>query len=199
MDCLYLALQKSGIKVDNYYASEIDKQALRAVEIKHPEAVQLGDVCKLRLYLCTSQLNRDLMYSHENTSKETKETILLCNEIVSKKIDLIGSGSPCQGFSFAGKGLAFNDPRSKLFFEFVRIYEFLKKLNPNIIFLLENVRMKKEHEDVISRILGIQPLIINSALLSAQNRTRLYWCNICTEQKGLFSDPFCAIPQPKDL
>lgn len=93
-------------------------------------------------------------------------------------IDLLIGGSPCQGFSFAGKQLAFDDPRSKLFFEYVRILEGLRKKNPNIKFMLENVRMKKIHEQVITDYLGVQPVHINSALVSAQNRRRVYWTNI---------------------
>jgi DNA (cytosine-5)-methyltransferase 3A len=91
-----------------------------------------------------------------------------------EKIDLLLGGSPCQGFSFAGKQLNFNDPRSALFFEFVRL---LKECNPKY-FLLENVRMKKEYQDVITEHLGVEPIMINSALVSAQNRVRLYWTNI---------------------
>ena len=86
---------------------------------------------------------------------------------------LIG-GSPCQGFSFAGKQLNFDDPRSKLFFEYVRV---LKEWKPDY-FLLENVKMKKEFQDIISEQLGVEPIEINSALVSAQNRKRLYWTNI---------------------
>lgn len=90
------------------------------------------------------------------------------------KIDLLIGGSPCQGFSFAGAQLAFDDPRSKLFFEYERL---LKECEPEY-FLLENVRMKKEFENIISRFLGVEPVMINSALVSAQNRVRLYWTNI---------------------
>lgn len=90
------------------------------------------------------------------------------------KIDLLIGGSPCQGFSFAGKQLNFNDPRSKLFFEYVRL---LHETKPRY-FLLENVMMKKEYQDVISKHLGVEPILINSSLLSAQNRKRLYWTNI---------------------
>ena len=90
------------------------------------------------------------------------------------KIDLLIGGSPCQGFSFAGKQLNFDDPRSKLFFEYVRL---LKELKPKY-FLLENVRMKQESQDVISEALGVKPIAINSNLVSAQNRYRLYWTNI---------------------
>jgi DNA (cytosine-5)-methyltransferase 3A len=97
---------------------------------------------------------------------------------------LIG-GSPCQGFSFAGKQLNFEDPRSKLFFEFVRL---LKECKPKF-FLLENVKMKKEYQDVISDYLGVHPLEINSSLVSAQNRKRLYWTNI----------PNVSIPKDKKL
>lgn len=90
------------------------------------------------------------------------------------KIDLLVGGSPCQGFSKAGKGLNFNDPRSKLFFEYVRI---LKEVNPTY-FLLENVRMKQEHQDIISDLLGVKPIAIDSSLVSGQSRNRFYWTNI---------------------
>jgi DNA-cytosine methyltransferase len=112
------------------------------------------------------------------------------------KIDLICGGSPCQGFSFAGKGLNFEDPRSKLFFEFVRILKECQVINPNVIFLLENVRMKKQHEDFISKTLGIEPIMINSSLVSAQNRERLYWTNICSKDGFFFKE--CGIKQPQD-
>lgn len=110
------------------------------------------------------------------------------------KIDLLIGGSPCQGFSFAGEQLAFDDPRSKLFFEFVRLKN---ECNPTY-FMLENVKMKKEFEIIISKYMGVAPIEINSALLSAQNRVRLYWTNIANEPYGLFGDMQCMIPQPKD-
>jgi site-specific DNA-cytosine methylase len=110
------------------------------------------------------------------------------------KIDLLIGGSPCQGFSFAGKQLAFDDPRSVLFFEYVRL---LKEYKPKY-FLLENVKMKREHELVISKYLGIDPIEINSSLVTAQNRVRLYWTNIASKPFGLFGDVECTIPQPKD-
>ena len=99
-----------------------------------------------------------------------------------EKPDIIIGGSPCQGFSFAGKGLNFDDPRSKLFFTFVDILHHYKPK----YFLLENVKMKKEHQKVISDRLGVEPIEINSALVSAQNRKRLYWTNIS------------GVTQPKD-
>ena len=89
-------------------------------------------------------------------------------------VNLLMGGSPCQGFSFAGKQLNFDDPRSALFFEFVRL---LKECKPDY-FLLENVMMKQEYQDVITEHLGVEPVMINSSLLSAQNRKRLYWTNI---------------------
>ena len=93
-------------------------------------------------------------------------------------LDLVMGGSPCQGFSFAGKQLNFEDPRSKLFFEFVRLLKEARVKNPNVKFLLENVKMKKEYRDIISEHLGVAPIEINSALVSAQNRKRLYWTNL---------------------
>jgi DNA (cytosine-5)-methyltransferase 3A len=103
--------------------------------------------------------------------------------MMATEIDLILAGSPCQGFSFAGKQLNFDDPRSKLFFEFIRIVNNINTRKaqlgkPQVKFLLENVRMKKESQDVITKALGVEPILINSALVSAQNRNRLYWTNI---------------------
>ena len=118
-------------------------------------------------------------YAIQITQKNFPETIQVGDVTQLKSedftnIDLMFAGSPCQGFSFAGKQLAFDDPRSKLFFEFVRL---LKEVKPKY-FLLENVRMKKEYLDVISDQVGAQPTLINSALLSAQSRQRYYWTNI---------------------
>lgn len=137
----------------------------------------------------TSAKHPDIVHLGDVTKVNAKEL---------PKIDLLLAGSPCQGFSFAGKQLAFDDPRSALFFEFVRILKEVREVNPNVFFLLENVRMKKEHEDVISRLLEIQPININSNLVSAQNLERLYWTNIHMGKNGLFGDNICNIPQPKD-
>tara|TARA_R100001079_G_C4435178_1_gene146038 strand:+ start:159 stop:1118 length:960 start_codon:yes stop_codon:yes gene_type:complete len=118
-------------------------------------------------------------YAIEITQKNFPNTIQLgnvknlCGDDLPQ-IDLLMGGSPCQGFSFAGKQLNFDDPRSALFFEFVRLYN---ECNPKY-FLLENVRMKKEYQDVITEHLGVEPIMINSSLVSAQNRVRLYWTNI---------------------
>lgn len=168
MGCLGIALKDMGIQFE-YYTSEIDKHAMKVSKLNFPDSVQLGDVTKWREW--------DVPWS---------------------QIDLIGAGSPCQGFSFAGKQLAFDDPRSALFFTFVEIFEHCRKHNPNVLFLLENVRMKREHELVISRYMGVAPIEINAALVSAQSRQRLFWTNIYNEPYGLFGDMACMIPQPKD-
>ncbi len=149
MSCGQIALNQLGIKVDEYYASEIDKWAIQVTQKNYPDTIQLGDITKWREW-----------------------------DIDWASIDLVYGGSPCQGFSFAGKQLAFDDPRSKLFFEFVDIVNHIKSFNPDVKFLLENVRMKKEYLDVISDYMGVQPIMINSALVSAQNRVRFYWTNI---------------------
>jgi site-specific DNA-cytosine methylase len=100
------------------------------------------------------------------------------NTAVLPPIDLLIGGSPCQGFSLVGKQLAFDDPRSALFFEYVRILGELRARNPDVKFLLENVRMGKEHLDAITAEMGVQPVFINSSLVSAQSRPRFYWTNI---------------------
>jgi len=146
MSCGQLALKRLNISYDNYYASEIDKPAIKITQKNFPSTIQLGDIKEL-------------------SSADLKSL---------PKINLIMGGSPCQGFSFGGKGLNFDDPRSKLFFEFVRLMDETKPK----WFLLENVRMKEESKDIISRYLGVQPVMINSSLVSAQNRKRLYWTNI---------------------
>lgn len=144
-----LALQRLNVKVETYYASEIDKYAIQITNKNFPNTIQLGDITKWTEW--------DIDFS---------------------KIDLIIGGSPCQGFSFAGKQLNFEDPRSKLFFDFVNILNQTRVLNPKVKFLLENVRMKQEYQDIITKFLGVSPIQINSSLLSAQNRVRLYWTNI---------------------
>lgn len=151
-----LALQRANIKIGSYSRAEIDKYANQVALQHFPQDKQLGDVTKWR--------NWDLDWF---------------------KIDLLIGGSPCQGFSMAGKQLAFDDPRSKLFFEYVDILKHIRVFNPDVKFMLENVKMKKEHINVISDHLGVEPVTVNSALVSAQNRTRLYWCN-------------WDVPQPKD-
>lgn len=114
------------------------------------------------------------------------------------KIDLFLCGSPCQGFSFAGKRLQFDDPRSQLFFEAVRIFNECKEKNPDIMFLFENVKMGLKNELVFTQYLGVEPILINSKSVSAQNRERLYWTNIRAVPHGLFGGMKTTIPQPKN-
>ena len=149
-----LALQRANIHVDNYFASEIDKYAIKVTQANFPNTVQLGDV---REVITESSL----FTKHEPT-------------FYKGDIDLLMGGSPCQGFSFAGNQLNFDDPRSKLFFEFVRI---MKDLEPKYV-LLENVRMAKKSQDVISDYMGFEPQALNSSKVSAQNRYRLYWLSL---------------------
>lgn len=149
----YTAAELAGIKVDNYYSSEIDKYAIQVSDAIHPNQTRLGDVTRWREW-----------------------------NIDWGSVDLLIAGSPCQGFSFAGKQLAFDDPRSKLFFEFVAILEHINYMRAlqnkePVKFMLENVKMKKEFIEVINHCLGAEPVLINSSLVSAQNRQRLYWCN----------------------
>lgn len=169
MSCGAIALREAGISVKQYFASEIDRQAIRQTQHNFPDTIQLGNVT------------------------DVKATDL-------PSIDLLIGGSPCQGFSFAGKQLNFSDPRSKLFFEYVRILREIQAYNPDVKFLLENVRMLSEYENIISSHLGIFPVAINSALVSAQNRYRLYWTNIRIKSvPDLFGSTLHTdIPQPED-
>jgi DNA (cytosine-5)-methyltransferase 3A len=144
MSCGQIALERVGIKVDNYFASEIDKHAIKVTQTNYLNTIQLGDITKIN--------GKDL-----------------------PKIDLLIGGSPCVSFSCSGKQKGFNDDRGKLFFEYVRL---LKECNPRY-FIFENVAsMKREYRDIITEHLGVNPIEINSSLVSAQNRRRLYWVNI---------------------
>lgn len=147
ISCGRVALERAGVPVSAYFASEIDENAIAISRKNHRDVIHLGDVTRWQTW--------DL-----------------------PKIDLVIGGSPCQGFSRAGKCLNFDDPRSKLFFVYVEILDHIRKLNPDVKFLLENVKMKTEWRDVITEHLGVQPIEINSKLLSGQNRLRTYWTNI---------------------
>jgi DNA (cytosine-5)-methyltransferase 3A len=144
MSCGQIALNRLGIPIKTYYASEIDPYPIKVTQANYPDTIQLGDVRDISL------------------------------KSLPEKPDIILAGSPCTGFSFAGKRLAFDDPQSVLFFEFVRL---LKEIEPDW-FLLENVKMKKEYLNVITEHVGVEPILLNSALVSAQNRWRYYWTNI---------------------
>ena len=146
-----LALQRANIHVDNYYASEIDKYAIKVTQANFPNTIQLGDVTQVK----PNERGMGVDYALD----------------YDPPIDLLMGGSPCQGFSFAGHQLNFDDPRSKLFFDFVRILDAVK---PKYV-LLENVRMSKKSQDIISEAMGFEPQALNSSKVSAQNRYRLYW------------------------
>ena len=153
MSCGQIAINKLGIKYDNYFASEIDKWAMQITKKNYPNTIHIGDVRDVK--------GEDL-----------------------PQIDLLIGGSPCQSFSNAGNGKGF-EGKSGIFWEYVRL---LKEVNPKY-FMLENVRMKKEWQDVITEALGVEPIMINSSLVSSQNRPRFYWTNIPgigqPEDKGL--------------
>jgi DNA-cytosine methyltransferase len=142
MSCGQIALNRAGISYGKYYASEIDKYAIKVTQHNYPNTIQLGDITKIK-----------------------------CKDL--PPVDLLIGGSPCQSFSNAGNGSGFNG-KSGLFYEYARI---LKECNPKY-FLFENVKMKKEWQNIISSELGCEPIKINSNLVSAQNRERLYWTNI---------------------
>ncbi|HAT75339.1 MAG TPA: DNA (cytosine-5-)-methyltransferase [Flavobacterium sp.] len=190
MGCLAIALKESNIKYNTYYSSEIDKFANQQTALNFPDHIQLGSVCDVDV----SKL---------------------------KPIGFLGGGSPCQSFSFAGKrkGMAtkceieilslghylelkFNgfefDGQSYLFWEYMRILTDIQKYNPDVKFLLENVEMGEKWEKVLSKAIGVNGIHTNSALVSAQNRKRIYWTNIGLKPGGLFGDLESIIEQPKD-
>lgn len=190
MSCGKIALKELGVKVDKYYASEIDKHAIKQTMLNFPDTIQLGSVTDVDV----SKLD---------------------------KIDLLIGGSPCTNFSFAGKrngmstttkeeiytldrylelkkeGFQF-EGESFLFWEYMRILNDIRKYNPNVKFLLENVEMGKKWERTLSEAIGLFGVHINSALVSAQSRKRIYWTNIRTKQMGLFGHVYSDIPQPED-
>jgi site-specific DNA-cytosine methylase len=162
------ALENVGIKVNKYYSSEIKPYAIELTQHHFPDTIQVGDVTKWREW-----------------------------NIDWQSIDLILSGSPCQDLSAAGKRAGINGKKSSLFFTFVEILEHVKALNPNVLFLQENVgSASKLDVGIMSRALGVYPVRINSSLVTAQLRDRYYWSNIRT--KETMFDLVTDIPQPKD-
>lgn len=148
ISCGRVAMEVAGISVESYFASEIDSQAIKVASKNFPTNVNLGDV------------------------KDWKNWGVPWDEI-----DIVIGGSPCQGFSVAGEGRGFSDPRSQLFFDYADILHFVKSKNPKIKFLLENVVMRGGDQDVISENLGVEPVFLDSQWFSAQMRKRLYWFN----------------------
>jgi DNA (cytosine-5)-methyltransferase 3A len=164
------ALENVGIKVNKYYSSEIKPYAIELTQHHFSDTIQVGDVTKWREW-----------------------------DIDWQSIDLILSGSPCQDLSAAGKRAGINGSKSSLFFVFVEILDYVKSLNPKVLFLQENVgSATKLDVGIMSRALGVYPVRINSSLLTAQLRDRYYWSNIRTRQDGMFGDIITDIPQPKD-
>jgi len=162
------ALENVGIKVNKYYSSEIKPYAIKLTQHHFPDTIQVGDVTKWKEW-----------------------------DIDWKSIDLVLSGSPCQDLSAAGKRAGINGKKSSLFFVFVEILEHIKLLNPNVLFLQENVgSASKLDVGIMSRALGVYPVRINSSLVTAQLRDRYYWSNIRT--KETMFDLVTDIPQPKD-
>ena len=194
MSCGQIALRELRVPIERYYASEVDKFAIQQTQLNFPETVQIGDVRNV-------------------------DVDRLCDE--DGEIDLLLAGSPCTDLSLAGKrkGMAtttkekvtslsqYLDLRdagfefagqSYLFWEFVRIFKRLRERNPKLLFLLENVEVGKEWEAVISNTLGLKGVHINAALVSAQNRRRIYWSNVRVREEGMFGWRYTDIPQPED-
>ena len=169
ISCGQVALDRAGIKIDNYYASEIKKHAIRVTQKHFPNTIQIGDVTKVKY----------------------KDGILYTENGVFKvgKINLLIGGSPCQNFSVARACMyeidGLKGDKSKLFYEYLRI---LKEINPDY-FLLENVKMKKESYEELNSYLGVKGISINSELVSFQKRPRVYWSNI----------PNITIPEDKHI
>lgn len=168
MSCGQIALERANVTVNSYFASEIKKHAIGVTQYNYPDTIQLGDV-------------RDI---------DTR---------VLPRIDLLIGGSPCQDFSRGNaKRLGLKGDKSSLFYQYIRIYEELKKINPNLKFLLENVVMPVEDESLFNEYFGMKPLRINSELVSGQLRERLYWTNIGKFSEDLFGMKESLIPPPVD-
>lgn len=165
MSCTRIALERLGIDVNHYYASEIDKYAMKVSEENYPNIIQIGDV--------TDWQSWDIDWS---------------------SIDLVIGGFPCQSWSLAGRQLGDKDERGKLFWVMLDVMKKVIENNPNAYYLMENVKMKKEFEEYITfhteqALPNVNKYLINSALVSAQNRVRYYWTNIPgveqPEQRGM--------------
>ena len=165
ISCGRVALERAGIPVNTYYASEIDKYAIQITQKNYPNTIQLGDVEKIDF------------------------------KPFEGKIDLLIGGSPCTNLSICGNRKGLEGDESRLFWEFVRA---IKECKPKYFFLENVASMLDKDEEIISQELGCYPIMINSSLVSAQNRRRYYWFNWGDKQYNLFGMPTCDIPQPKD-
>jgi site-specific DNA-cytosine methylase len=166
-----LALNRIGIKPEIYYSAEIDKYAIKVTQANYPSTIQLGDVTKWREW-----------------------------KIDWASIDLVIGGSPCQSISNLGDGTGLKG-KSGLFYTFLDILDHIKSKNKNVKFLLENVEGKRDSLDEMSRLLGVNYKKFNSNLLSAQNRSRVYWTNFIFElpsDKGLVLLDILERGLPKD-
>lgn len=168
ISCGRVALERAKIPVKKYYASEIDKYAIQISQSNYPDIIQLGDVTKWKEW-----------------------------DIDWKSIDLLFAGFPCQSWSIAGKQQGDKDERGQLLWVMLDILNFIKTVNPKVKFLFENVRMKKEFLIYINKAIGVEPVCINSTLVSAQNRERMYWTNIEGDDNSDLLFPN-RISQPKD-
>ena len=160
-----VALERAGIPVEVYYASEIDKYAIQITQKNYPNTIQLGDINNIDF-----------------------------TEFIDK-IDLIMGGSPCQDLSIAGERKGLQGERSGLFYKFVEAIEVIK---PKYYLLENNYGMPQEAYEEMSRLMGCYPIMINSALVSAQTRKRFYWFNWGHKQIDLFGFPTVDIPQPEN-
>ena len=150
VSCTRQALDNLEIPV-KYFASEVDSKAIEITQANYPDVTQIGDVKHVSGY--------NSIYSHHG-------------------IDLLIGCSPCQDLSFAGHQAGLKEgTRSSLFFEYVRILREVQVHSPNVVFILENVKMSKKNQNIISQELGVEPVEINASLVSAQSRRRLFWCN----------------------
>lgn len=144
-----VALDRLGIEVDNYYSSEVDEYAISITKFQHPDIIHVGDITKWR------EWGIDL-----------------------SSIDLILAGFPCQAWSVAGNQQGDNDPRGALVHDLIDIWKNILDKNIDVRYLFENVKMKKDHMEYVSNLFNVEPILINSSLVSGQNRERYYWTNI---------------------
>lgn len=168
MSCARLSLERAGKEITKFYASEICNTAIKISDDNFSDNIKLGNIEKWRQW-----------------------------NVEWGSVDLLVGGSPCQGFSRAGNELNFEDSRSKLFFVFIDILNHIKKKNPAVKFLLENVKMRKEYEEVITEYIGVDPIMIDGKDGYLQARPRMYWFNFDKKKSYVgahknISDILCA-------